>query len=53
MEQELVALTPPWSAADVPGWAWTEITVDAATMEWSVEEATETLVGVLLGNRRP
>ncbi len=50
MEQERVALTPPWSPAEVPGWAWTEITVDAATMDWSVEEATSTLARVLLGN---
>lgn len=53
MEQELVALTPPWSPADVPGWAWTEITVDAATMDWSVQEATDTLARVLLGHGHP
>lgn len=52
MEQERVALTPSWSPAEVPGWAWTEITVDAATMDWSVEEATSTLAHVLLGNPR-
>jgi threonine aldolase len=50
MEHERVALTPPWSPAEVPGWGWTEITVDAATMDWSVEEATSTLARVLLGN---
>lgn len=53
MEQERVALTPPWNPADVPGWSWTEITVDSGTMQWSVDEASSTLVRVLLAEHRP
>ncbi len=34
MEREALALTPPFTDADVPGWAWTELSVGAATMEW-------------------
>jgi hypothetical protein len=49
MEQEHVALTPPWRAGEVPGWAWTEFTVASATMEWGVEEAVAELARVFLG----
>ena len=34
MEAERLALTPPFTDADVPGWSFTELTVSAATMEW-------------------
>jgi threonine aldolase len=49
MEQERVALTPPWRAGEVPGWAWTEFTVASATMEWGVEESVAELARVFLG----
>jgi len=44
MEREHLALSPRWSAADVPGWSWTEFAVGPATMEWDVDEAIEALV---------
>jgi threonine aldolase len=48
MEQDGVALTPPWRAGEVPGWAWTEFTVGSATMEWAVEHAVAELARVFL-----
>jgi threonine aldolase len=49
MEREHLAVTPPWGdSEDVPGWSWSEFTVGPATMEWSVAEAVEVLVRVLL-----
>jgi hypothetical protein len=53
LEQEGVGLTPPWEPADVPGWAWTEITVGSATMQWSVAEAVESLTRVLRPDTLP
>jgi hypothetical protein len=53
LEQDRVALTPPWEPADVPGWAWTEITVGSATMQWSVDEAVESLTRVLRADTLP
>ena len=49
MESEGLALTPPFTEADVPGWAWTELTVGAVTMEWDPAEAAERLARTLLG----
>jgi threonine aldolase len=49
METERLALTPPFTDADVPGWAWTELTVGAVTMEWDPEEAADRLAHTLLG----
>jgi threonine aldolase len=43
MQRERTALTPPWLAADVPGWSWTEFTVGPSTMEWPLDEAVEVL----------
>ncbi len=37
-EEQSVALVLGWGAADVPGWALTEITAGDATLAWSVEE---------------
>ncbi len=47
MEQTRESVTPPWVAADVPGWSWTEIVVGPATMEWTVDEVVERLSGLL------
>jgi threonine aldolase len=47
MEAERTALTPPWEAADVPGWSWTEFTVGPATLSWPVPEAVDVLCGVV------
>jgi threonine aldolase len=49
-EAERTVLTPPWRAAEAPGWAWTEFTVGAATMTWTVDEAVALLADVLLGD---
>ena len=48
MEAEHLALTPPWRAADVPGWSWTEFGVGPATTEWDVDEVVEVLVRVFV-----
>ena len=37
-EQRKVALVLGWDAADVPGWALTEMTVGDATLDWSLDE---------------
>lgn len=44
--QELV-LWPVWPS-ETPGVVWTELTVGAATLDWSVDEAVDALVSVLL-----
>ncbi len=50
MERERLAVSPLWQdSADVPGWAWTEFTVGAATMEWTIDEAVDLLARILLG----
>jgi threonine aldolase len=49
MESEQLEISWGWSAADVPGWSWTEFAVGAATMEWSVEEIAERVVGNMAG----
>lgn len=48
VEAERTALTSPWSAAEVPGWSWTEFTVGAATMAWEPVEVTAVLTRVIL-----
>lgn len=48
MEREHLALTPPWRAADVPGWSWTEFGVGPATAQWDVDEVVETLLRVFV-----
>ncbi len=48
MEREHLALTPRWTASDVPGWSWTEIVVGPATTQWSVDEIVETLLRVFV-----
>jgi threonine aldolase len=49
MEAEHTALTPPWQAADVPGWSWTEFTVGPATLEWPVAEVVAVLGRLVAG----
>jgi threonine aldolase len=51
MEREGTTLTPPWEAADVPGWSWTEFTVGRSALEWPVVEAAELLSRVVCGVR--
>lgn len=49
MEQDRVAVCNPFSPADVPGWCWTEFTVGASTLEWSVPDAVDVLARVISG----
>jgi hypothetical protein len=44
-----VRLTPPWTAADVPGWSWTELVVGPATVAWDLDEVVDTLRRVFVG----
>jgi hypothetical protein len=37
-EETRTALVLGWDAADVPGWAFTEITVGDATLAWPLDE---------------
>ncbi len=46
-EQTGDVLSPPWKPADVPGWSWTELTVNAVTMEWTADAAVQDLRGLL------
>lgn len=48
VEEEQTVLTPPWRAADVPGWSWSEFTVGSATLGWTVDDAAALLATVLL-----
>ena len=40
-------LSPSWEPADVPGWSWAELTVTAATMDWTLDDAVQGLRGLL------
>jgi threonine aldolase len=47
METDKMALAARWRAADVPGWAMSELTVGDATLDWAIDEqvaAVEALV---------
>lgn len=48
-EDDKLGVSPPWSAADVPGWSWTEFVVADATMGWSAVDAADTFARVVLG----
>ena len=48
MRAEGVAVSPPWSDSEIPGWSWTEFTVGPATLEWPVDEAADLLARVVL-----
>jgi threonine aldolase len=49
MEDEQLAISSPWSPADVPGWSWTEFVVGPATMQWSVDDIVKRVIGDLAG----
>jgi hypothetical protein len=49
MESTRESICPSWHPADVPGWSWTELVVTSTTLEWSLDEAVESL-GELLEN---
>lgn len=46
-EEQQVALTAWWADADVPGWAWTELTAGDATLDWPVEEQVAAVAAML------
>jgi threonine aldolase len=43
METDKVALAGTWRAADVPGWAMSELTVGDATLDWAVDQQLSAL----------
>jgi len=47
MERDRIVMPDRWSAADVPGWSWTEITVGPTIVEWPVDEAASVLERLL------
>jgi threonine aldolase len=47
MERTRESICPGWTAADVPGWSWTEVAVGPVTMDWPVREAVEALSELL------
>ena len=48
MEQERLRLSPPWAAAETPGWSWTEFVVGPATTGLEVDEVVAALVRAYL-----
>lgn len=47
LEDEHVALLGPLKPGEMPGTAWTEFTVGAATLDWKVDEAADALATLL------
>jgi threonine aldolase len=47
LERDRVALVRAMTAGEVPGTAWTEFTVGAATMQWEVTEAADAMAALL------
>lgn len=47
LESDKTALLSPVRSGPMPGTCWTEFTVGAATMEWTVDEAVDALVALL------
>ncbi len=43
LERDRTALLQPVQAGEMPGTSWTELTVGAGTLEWSVDEAADML----------
>lgn len=43
-ETQHIGIPARWSAADVPGWAWAEITVNEATLGWTPQEAADAIL---------
>lgn len=43
-ETQHISTPARWSAADVPGWAWAEITVNEATLGWAPQEAADAIL---------
>jgi threonine aldolase len=46
-EERQVSLVFGWDAADVPGWAFTEITAGDATLAWPVAEQVDAMAAML------
>jgi len=47
LEDDHVALLPPLRPGQLPGTAWTEFTVGAATLDWDLDEAVAALAALL------
>jgi threonine aldolase len=47
LEEDHVALVQPMSPGRFPGTAWTEFTVGAGTLDWTVEEAADALAALV------
>jgi threonine aldolase len=47
LEEEGLALSGPMNPGDMPGTAWTEFTVNLATLDWQVDEAADALARIL------
>ena len=41
-----IGLPMVWQHADVPGWAWCELTVTGTTLEFAVDEAADRIAAV-------
>lgn len=46
VERDGVGLPMAWQPADVPGWAWCELTVTSTTLEFAVDEAADRIAAV-------
>lgn len=51
MEQQHVALTGRWRAAEVPGWAMTEVTAGDVTLDWPVDEQVAAVAALVVSAR--
>lgn len=52
METEQAALAYWWRAAEVPGWAMTELNVGDATLAWELEDQLAAMRRMLDGARQ-
>ena len=46
VERDRIGLPLVWQPADVPGWAWCELTVTGTTLEFAVDEAADRIAAV-------
>ena len=47
VERDRIGLPLVWQPADVPGWAWCELTVTAPTLAFGVAEAADLIAGLV------
>ena len=46
VDKDRIGLPLVWQPADVPGWAWCELTVTGTTLEFAVDEAADRIAAV-------